>query len=77
MSAIASTHGFHRHLGTPVATRRRRGVFRIIWDAIMLSGQRRAEHHIGRLLGQSGGHLTDDLERRITEHLTTNHNFRP
>ena len=41
----------------------------------MLSCQRRAERDMGRLLTQSGGRLTDDIERRMTEQLIRNGYF--
>lgn len=79
MSAIA----FHRSLDRRrdalalSANSLRRGIFRRVGDAIMRSNQRRAERDIARWLGQSSGRLTDEIERRITEHLTRNGNFRP
>jgi len=44
---------------------RRRGFFRRLYDAIMLSQARRAEIEIARYLRDRGGKLNDDAEREI------------
>ena len=41
------------------------GFWRRLYDAIMAARQRQAERHIARLLENSGGLLTDDIEREI------------
>jgi hypothetical protein len=38
--------------------------------------QRRAEQEIAFHLGLTGGHITDEIERRMTERLTTGGGFR-
>ncbi len=43
------------------------GVLRRCFDAMMRARQRRAELYLGRPLRNSGGRLTDDIERQITE----------
>ena len=78
MSAVATYQYSHIVSGVPARTaavRSRRGIFRRISEAIMRSNQRRAERDIARVLGVSGG-LTDEMERRITEHLVGNRSFR-
>src|SRR5262249_3498616 len=51
------------------------GILRRIFDAFMLSRQRQVERDIERLLGRSGGRLTDEMERRISEYLIRNSNL--
>jgi len=53
------------------------GFFRRLYEAFMESRQRRVDGDIARLLGQSGGRLTDEVERRMTQQLIGNHGFRP
>ena len=57
--------------------RKRRSRFRRIFDAIIEARQRDAERDIRRLIGWSDGPLSDELERRITEHLIRNSSFLP
>ena len=74
----------------PSERRERRGRLRRIFDAVMEARQRDAErdirHLIGcsdgplsvrHLIGCSDGPLSDELERRITEHLMRNSSFLP
>ncbi len=78
MSTIAlSSHRFHRHkaASAPPARHRRR-FFRWLFDAIVRSNQLRAERDIARMLGTSGGRLTDEMERRIMEGFTSDRGFR-
>ena len=56
---------------------RRRSRLRRIFDAVMEARQRDAERDIRRLIGWSDGPLSDELERRITEHLMHNSSFLP
>jgi hypothetical protein len=53
------------------------GFLRRLYEAFMQSRQRRVDTDIARLLGQSGGRLTDEVERRMTERLIGNDGFRP
>jgi hypothetical protein len=46
------------------------GILRRLYLAIMASRQRQTDREIARFIAQSGGRLTDDLERRIMERLT-------
>jgi hypothetical protein len=62
---------------TPLERRKRRSRFRRIFDAIIEARQRDAERDIRRLIGWSDGPLSDELERRITEHLMRNSSFLP
>lgn len=54
-----------------------RGLLRRVVDAIALSHQRAVERDIARVLGlgNPGGRLTDEIERRLFEHL--DRGFRP
>ena len=57
----------------------RRGVLRRVIDAIERSRQRAAEREIARVVGASlgpDGRLTDEMERRLFQHLTDNRSFR-
>ena len=56
--------------------RKRRSRLRRIFDTIMEARQRDAERDIRRLIGWSNGPLSDEFERRITEHLMRNSSFR-
>ena len=47
------------------------------FDAVIEAHQRDAERDIRRLIGWSDGPLSDELERRITEHLMRNSSFLP
>lgn len=49
---------------------------RRIFDAVIEARQRDAERDIRRLIGWSDGPLSDEFERRITEHLMRNPSFR-
>jgi hypothetical protein len=60
----------------PLAWRKRRNRLRRIFDAVIEARQRDAERDIRRLIGWSDGPLTDEFERRITEHLMRNSSFR-
>jgi hypothetical protein len=62
---------------TSPGRRKRRSRFRRIFDAIIEARQRDAERDIRRLIGWSDGPLSDELERRITEHLIRNSSFLP
>ena len=53
----------------PVA--RKSGVLRRIVDAVFESRQRQADRQIAGFIARSGGRLTDDLERRLMQRLTT------
>ena len=70
----------HRPRGEPAPARR--GLLRRVVDAIALSHQRAVERDIARVardlgLGNPGGRLTDEIERRLFQHLTGNRGFRP
>ncbi len=67
----------YRPRGEPALAQR--GLLRRIVDAIALSHQRAVEREIARILGLSnpGGRLTDEIERRLFEHLTGDRGFRP
>ena len=47
------------------------GVLRRIFDAISEPRQKQADRDIARLLARSGGRLTDDMEREMTQRLLT------
>jgi hypothetical protein len=68
----------HRPRGEPAPARR--GLLRRVVDVIALSRQRAAERDIARVLGVSlgpDGRLTDEIERRLFQHLTGSRGFRP
>jgi hypothetical protein len=67
----------HRPCGEPAPARR--GLLRRIVDAIERSHQRAAERDIARILGALGpdGRLTDEIERRLFQHLAGDRGFRP
>ena len=60
----------------------RRGLLCRVVDAIERSRQRAAERDIARVardlgLGNPDGRLTDEMERRLLQHLTGDRGFRP
>ena len=58
----------------------RRGLLRRVVDAIERSHQRAAEREIARVFGGHLGpddRLTDEMERRVLQHLTGDRGFRP
>jgi hypothetical protein len=59
--------------------RAQRSLLRRVVDAIELSRQRAVERDIARVLGlgNPGGRLTDEIERRLFEHLTGDRGYRP
>ena len=70
------TYAHHRDfascIGDKVSTRsnavaNKAGVLRRIFDAIFEWRQRQADRDITRLLARSGGRLTDDIEREMTQ----------
>src|SRR5215472_9041959 len=70
----------HRPRGEPSPARR--GLLRRVVDAIERSRQRAAERDIARVarglgLGNPGDRLTDEMERRLFEHLNGDRRFRP
>jgi hypothetical protein len=62
-----SVHGGRTAASSPPASKP--GVLRRIVQAILESRQRQADREIAHFLARSGGRLTDDMERRLTEHL--------
>jgi len=57
----------------------RRSLLRRVIDAIELSRQRTVEREIARALGLGNpdGRFTDEIERRVFEHLTGDRGYRP
>jgi hypothetical protein len=54
----------------------RTDILRRLRALFMPAAQREAHQHMVRLLRQSGGRLTDDIERRLSEQLMRNGNLR-
>jgi hypothetical protein len=67
----------HRGRAGRTAVERMLGLLRRVSDAAMRSRQRHANEDIARYLHQSGGRLTDEIEREMMQQLTRNWNFRP
>ena len=77
---VAAGASAYRPRGEPGLAQR--GLLRRVVDAIALSHQRAVERDIARVardlgLGNPGGRLTDEIERRLFEHLTGGRRFRP
>ena len=53
----------------PVA--KKAGVLRRIFDAMIEGRQKQTDREIARFLARSGGRLTDDIEREMTQRLLT------
>jgi hypothetical protein len=58
-------------LSGSVAVSKKTSVLRRLIDAVYESPQRQADREMGCLIEQSGGRLTDDLERRMMRRLST------
>jgi len=58
------------------ATTERTDILSRVRALFVPASQREAHQHMARLLRRSGGRLTDDIERRLTEQLTRNGNLR-
>ena len=68
----------HRPRGEPAPARR--SLLRRVVDTIQRSRQRAADREIARVLGGRLGpddRLTDEMERRLLQHLTGDRGFRP
>lgn len=67
----------HRPRDDPAPAQR--GLLRRVLDAIERSRQRAANREIARIVGGLGpdDRLTDEMERRLLQHLTGDHGFRP
>jgi hypothetical protein len=57
-------------------TVRRRDILSRLRGLFVPASQREAHQHMARLLRRSGGRLTDDIERLLSEQLTRNSNLR-
>jgi hypothetical protein len=67
----------HRGCAGRTAVERVLGLLRRVFDAVTRSRQRHVNEDIARYLQQSGGRLTDEIEREMMQQLTRNWNFRP
>jgi hypothetical protein len=67
----------HRSRAGRNAVERMLGLLRRVYDAATRSHQRHVNEDIGRYLQQSGGRLTDEIEREMMQQLTRNWNLRP
>jgi hypothetical protein len=75
---LAAGASAYRPRGEPAHARR--GLLRLVVDAIERSRQRAADREIARVLGGHlgpDGRLTDEMERRLLQHFTGDHGFRP
>jgi hypothetical protein len=70
MAYVARPHEFQvaapYRQAAPQASAPRRGIWRRLYDAVMLAHQRDVEREIGRYMNRHGK-LTDSMEREITE----------
>jgi len=55
---------------------KRASFFSRLCDSLIQRWQGEAQRYMARQLTQSGGRLTDDMERRLSKHLLGNGNFR-
>jgi hypothetical protein len=72
MSTLAQTHNFAYHR---VPTRQP-GLFVRLVNRFLQWRQHRAEQDIAIRLGLTGGHITDEIERRMSERLIGSGGFR-
>jgi len=70
-SNIRRSDNCYRQIAAPPIVRpdKEPGFFGRLYAAFMESRQSEANRQIASLLSQSGGRLTDDMERRFSEHL--------
>jgi hypothetical protein len=74
MSVLAHASGFaSRPVPRPI---RQPGLFRRLLASFLESRRLRAEQEIAMRLGITGGHITDEIERRMSERLTQGGGFR-
>ena len=69
---IHDTHFFTHFAGNPASIGNgdhRPDLLRRIVRAMVESRQRQTDREIARFLARSGGRLTDDMERRLTQYL--------
>ena len=69
---IHDTHFFTHFAGNAASSGNgdhKPGLLRRIVRAVVESRQRQIDREIARFLARSGGRLTGDMERRLTEHL--------
>ena len=71
MSVLARTPDFAYRRAT-----RQPGSLRRLLDRFLQWRQRRVEQDIAIHLGLTGGHITDEIERRMNERLFSNGSFR-
>ena len=74
MSVLAHTSAIAYRLAPRAA--RQPGQLRQLLDRFLQWRQHRAEQDIAIHLGLTGGHITDEIERRISEHLMSRGGFR-
>jgi hypothetical protein len=74
---LAAGASAYRPHGEPAPARP--GLLRRVLDAIERSRQRAANREIARIVGGLGpdDRLTDEMERRVLQHLTGDRGFRP
>ncbi len=81
MSVLAAHDFVHpadsRRLARGAAAEPKVGFLRRIYDASMRWRERQANEDIARYIEQSGGRLTDEIERGIMRRLTRNWNLCP
>jgi hypothetical protein len=69
--AYIATHRDLAHFGSErTAKAAKPNLLRRIYDAVVEARQRRANSEIAQFLIRSGGHLTDDIEREMTQRLS-------
>ena len=69
--AYIATHRDFAHIGRRTgATIEKPNLLRRIYDAVMEARQRQANRELAQYLVRSGGRLTDDIEREMTQRLS-------
>ena len=74
MSVLARTPDFAYRAATPAIVQP--GLFRRLLGRFLAWRQRRIEQDIAIHLGLTGGHITDEIERRMNERLYGGSGFR-
>jgi hypothetical protein len=69
--AYTATHRDFAHIGRhPGATTEKPNLLRRLYDAVMDARQKQANNELAQYLVRSGGRLTDDIEREMTQRLS-------
>ena len=76
MAHVARHSGFAGLSASAKRNAEQPGLLRRIYDSVVQSHERRANRDVADFIERSGGRLTDDLERQMTQRFMDHQNFR-